>query len=82
MSTSDDITVSKSELIGLHVAIGVLTRGVEELTEKTSRQDRVLEDLVALANQGKGSMWILVALGGAVGAILSNIKTLATLLVR
>lgn len=82
MSTSDDIPVSKSELMGLHVAIGVLTRRVEELTEKTSRQDRVLEDLVALANQGKGSMWILVTLGGAVGAILSNLKTIATLLVR
>jgi len=82
MSVSDDIPVSKSELMGLHVAIGVLTTRVEDLTEKTSRQDRILEDLVALANQGKGSMWILVTLGGAVGAILSNLKTIAAILLR
>jgi len=82
MSVSDDIPVSKSELMGLHVAIGVLTTRVEDLTEKTSRQDRILEDLVALANQGKGSMWILVTLGGAVGAILSNLKTIAAILIR
>lgn len=82
MPISDDIPVSKSELMGLHVAIGVLTRRVEDLTEKTSKQDRVLEDLVALANQGKGSMWILVTLGGVVGALMSNIKTIASILLR
>lgn len=82
MSTSDDIPVSKSELMGLHVAIGVLTRRVEDLTEKTSKQDSVLENLVALANQGKGSMWILVTLGGVVGALASNVKTIAAILLR
>ena len=82
MPISDDIPVSKSELMGLHVAIGVLTRRVEDLTEKTSKQDRVLEDLVALANQGKGSMWILVTLGGVVGAVISNLKTIAAILLR
>lgn len=82
MPPTDNIPVSKTELMGLHVAIGVLTTKVEELTTKTDRQDRILEDLVALANQGKGSMWILVTLGGAAGAILGNLKTIAALLLR
>ena len=82
MPSTDNIPVSKSELMGLHVAIGVLTTKVEELTTKTDKQDRILEDLVALANQGKGSMWILVTLGGAAGAILGNLKTIAALLLR
>lgn len=82
MSDPDNILVSKQELINLHVAIGVLTTRVGELAIKTDKQDRILEELVALANQGRGSMWILVALGGFVGAVLSNVKTLAALLVR
>ena len=82
MSDSDNVEVSKQELINLHVAIGVLTTRVSELAIKTDKQDRILEELVALANQGRGSMWILVALGGFVGAVLSNVKTLAALLVR
>ena len=82
MANSDDIPVSKSELIGLHVAVGNLTTKMEELTVKTDRQDRILEDLVALANQGKGSMWILVTLGGVVGAVISNLKTIAAILLR
>lgn len=82
MPGSDDIAVSKSELMGLHVAIGVLTTRVEDLTNKTDKQDRILEELVALANQGRGSMWILVTLGGLVGAVMSNIKTLVTVFAR
>lgn len=82
MTSSDDIPVSKSELIGLHVAVGNLATKIEELTIKTGRQDRILEDLVALANQWKGSMWILVTLGGVVGALMSNIKTIAAILLR
>ena len=82
MSDADNITVSKSELINLHVAIGVLTNSVEELTRKTTKQDHILEELVALANQGRGSMWVLVTLGGFTGAILGNLKTIAALLLR
>lgn len=82
MSDADNITVSKSELINLHVAIGVLTGSVKTLTEKTDKQDRILEELVALANQGRGSMWVLVTLGGFTGAILGNLKTIAALLLR
>lgn len=82
MSDSDSVEVSKQELINLHVAIGILTTRVGELAAKTEKQDRILEELVALANQGRGSMWILVALGGFTGAVLSNVKTLAALLVR
>ena len=82
MSDSDNVEVSKQELINLHVAIGVLTTRVGELATRTEKQDRILEELVALANQGRGSMWILVALGGFTGAVLSNVKTLAALLVR
>lgn len=82
MPDTDNITVSKSELINLHVAIGVLTNSVEELTRKTTKQDHILEELVALANQGRGSMWLLVTLGGFTGAILGNLKTIAALLLR
>lgn len=82
MLGADNITVSKTELIQLHVAIGVLTSSVEELTRKTTKQDHVLEELVALANQGKGSVWILVTLGGLTGAILGNIKTIIAVLMR
>ena len=82
MSDSDHVIVSRQELINLHVAVGVLTTRVTELSIKTDKQDKILEELVALANQGRGSMWILVGLGGFVGALLGNAKAILGLLIR
>lgn len=76
------INLSKSELLQLLTAVAVLTEQVKTLSQKTERQDKILEELVALANQGRGSMWILVALGGFAGAVLGNLKAIATVLLR
>lgn len=76
------INLTKSELLQLLTAVAVLTEQVKTLSQKTERQDKILEELVALANQGRGSMWILVGLGGFVGAILGNLKAIATVLLR
>lgn len=74
--------ISLEQIIQLLNNVAVLTAKVEQLTEQVQQQDDEIKKLVALAEQGKGSVWMLMAIGGVVGAALSNAKSLLAVLVR
>jgi hypothetical protein len=53
-------------------------RHLTDLLEKQERvlheQDKILKELVALAERGKGSLWMFITLGGLLGAVMSNFR--------
>jgi hypothetical protein len=67
MSDSEDVQQLK-------IAVAQLTLQLQILTKQAEKQQTILEDLVAMANKGKGSIWMFMAMGGIIGAILSNAK--------
>jgi len=75
-------SLSFEQLVELLNQVAVLTSRVETLTNTVREQDAEIKKLVAMAEQGKGSVWMLMAIGGVVGATLSNLKTLAAVLIR
>ncbi len=75
-------SLSFEQLVELLNQVAVLTSRVETLTNTVREQDAEIKKLVAMAEQGKGSVWMLMAIGGVVGAALSNLKTLAAVLIR
>lgn len=74
--------ISLDQMIELLNNVAVLTQRVQTLTETVQRQDDEIRKLVALAEQGKGSVWMLMAVGGVVGAALSNAKTIVAAFIR
>jgi len=79
-STPSDISLE--QMIELLNNVAVLTQRVQMLTDTVQRQDDEIRKLVALAEQGKGSVWMLMAVGGFVGAVLSNAKAIVAALLR
>ena len=75
-------SISLEQMIELLNNVAVLTARVEQLTSTVKQQDDEIRKLVALAEQGKGSVWMLMAVGGVVGAFLSNAKTILTAFLR
>lgn len=66
-------------LAELKAKSAVLETKVTLLIERDASKQRAIEELVADKNKGKGALWMLVTIGGLVGALLSNLKTLISL---
>jgi hypothetical protein len=73
---------SQEQLIDLVTKVALLTQQVQLLTETVSTQEQEIKTLIALVERGKGSIWILMLLGAAAGAAISNAKMLLSLLLR
>jgi len=60
------------------VKYGVLWQRVQDMDKKMDKMERQLEELVALANKGKGGLWFGMAVAsgvsGMVGFFISHIK--------
>lgn len=82
MANTTPSTISLEQIIELLNNVAVLTSRVETLTTTVQRQDDEIKKLVALAEQGKGSVWMLMAVGGVVGAALSNAKAIVAAFIR
>ena len=70
------------DLIDLKIAVGVMTAHVQALTKTVEKQSIELENLIALANKGKGASWILIGMGGIAGAITAKILAFLPFVVR
>lgn len=76
-----------SEIDGHMLAeVAVLKTQVKHLTDMLHEQKRTLEsqnevlkELMAMANKGKGSLWMFMAMGGIIGAVISNIQFIASI---
>jgi hypothetical protein len=60
------------------VKYGVLWERVQSMDKKVDKMERQMEELLALANKGKGGLWfgmtVVSAISAFVGFILSHIK--------
>jgi len=60
------------------VKYGVLWERVQSMDKKVDKMERQIEELLALANKGRGGLWfgmtIVSAISALVGFILSHIK--------
>jgi prefoldin subunit 5 len=74
--------LTQEQIIQLFSQLAQLNTRIEELSRRVKEQESSIEELVALANKGKGSVWILMAIGGLIGAMMANIKTLLALVIR
>lgn len=71
-----------ADLVELKVAIGIMATKLEALTSNVVAQGEIIEELVALSNQGRGAAWVLIGMGGIAGAFLSNIKYFLSIFAR
>ena len=53
------------------VKYGVLWQRVQEMDKKMDKMERQLEDLLALANKGRGGLWMGMTLASIGGGIIS-----------
>lgn len=60
------------------VKYGVLWQRVQDMDKKMDKMERQLEELVALANKGKGGLWfgmtVASAVSGIIGWLASHLK--------
>ena len=60
------------------VRYGVLWQRVQDMDKKIDKMERQLEELVALANKGKGGLWfgmtVASAVSGFAGFLISHVK--------
>lgn len=60
------------------VKYGVLWERVQAMDKKVDKMERQMEELLALANKGKGGLWfgmtVVSTISALVGFILSHIK--------
>lgn len=60
------------------IRYGVLWQRVQEMDKKIDKMERQLEQLVAMANQGKGGFWMGMTIasmaGGALTWVVSHLK--------
>ena len=53
------------------VKYGVLWQRVTEMDKKMDKMERQLEDLLALANKGRGGLWMGMTLASIGGGVIS-----------
>jgi hypothetical protein len=53
------------------VKYGVLWQRVQDMDKKMDKMERQLEELVALANKGKGGFWMGMTIASSVGAAVA-----------
>ncbi len=60
------------------VQYGALSQQVRDMDKKLDRLEKQIDELLQIANQGKGGLWVgvglLSALSGALGSLVQQIK--------
>ena len=53
------------------VKYGVLWQKVQDMDKKVDKKERNVEELLALANKGRGGFWMGMTIASSVGAVLA-----------
>lgn len=53
------------------IKYGVLWERVQTMDKKIDKMERQIEELLALANKGKGGFWMGMTIASSVGAVVS-----------
>ena len=69
-----DVVELKVTLARVLERLDAMARRDEEQDAILEKQGRELAKLVSMADQGKGGVWTLIALGGVIGAGISHAK--------
>jgi len=56
------------------VAYGVLTAKVENLEKKIDKMEQSIEHLIALVNQGKGGVWMGMAIVSGISSVVGFVS--------
>ena len=56
------------------VAYGVLTAKVENLEKKIDKMEQSIEQLIALINQGKGGVWMGMAIVSGISSVVGFVS--------
>lgn len=77
------------EVVELKVTLARVLERLDTMRDLIESQDKIIQaqgeqiaKLVSLADQGRGGVWTLVALGGVIGALISNAKAIVQFFVR
>jgi len=67
----------------VRIDVAVLKQQMEHMVAMLEQQNRnaeiqkkILDELVILAAQGKGSLWMFITLGGAIATFILNFKSI------
>jgi hypothetical protein len=52
------------------VKYGVLWQRVQDMDKKIDKMEKQLEELVALANKGRGGFWVVMGIASAISAAI------------
>lgn len=66
----------------LKIAVAVMADRIEALTKTVDKQGKYIEELLELSNKGRGAAWILIGMGGIVGALVSKLLPLIPLITK
>lgn len=75
---SDNIMLA--DLAALKTQVIFITKLIEKQDIILEKQSDALRELQDLANKGKGSIWMFLALGGFVGSVVTNLEYFIKLL--
>ena len=71
------------EVVELKVTLARVLERLDAMNRTMSIQEEIIEKqgeqiskLVSLADQGRGSIWMLLTVGGFIGALISNAKAI------
>lgn len=71
------------EVVELKVTLARVLERLDAMNRTMSTQEEIIEKqgeqiakLVSLADQGRGSIWMLLTVGGFIGAVISNAKAI------
>lgn len=67
--------IDPQEFGALKARLDALEREQAQIRDQVSDMGKDIKSLLALANQGKGSLWMFLTLAGVVGAIFSKVIT-------
>lgn len=78
-----------ADVVEMKVTLARVLERLDNVTDKLTEQDKILErqgqriaDLISMADQGKGSVWMLITVGGFIGAVISNAKPILQFFVK
>lgn len=78
-----------ADVVELKVTLARVLERLDAMSKKLEAQDTILEEqgtrisqLISLADQGRGSVWMLITVGGFIGAVITNAKALLQFVAR
>lgn len=67
--------IDPQEFGAMRARLDAMEKEQSEIRDQVKAMSADIKELLALANQGKGSLWMFLTLAGVLGAVLSKFLT-------